>query len=149
MARTVWVHASECVCVRVLVCMCACVYVGGCVYVHLAERTGVQGMISRLLSSKLFKVSCHHQHRYYLLTQAANVLQLCPWGERRQEMVEFFFYVLCLDGIGQLIFTYVRIRTRPMHQSANEYLPIWAFYREISICTSVYVCRHENSYFTE
>lgn len=73
MAYPVCVYAPESKCVHVCVC----------VHVHLVGGTGVQGMIARLLSSKLFKVSCHHQRRNYLLTQTANVLQLCPWNERR------------------------------------------------------------------
>lgn len=58
-----------------------CVFMGGCVKAHTytyLEKNGVQGMIARLMSFKSVKVSCHHQHWYYLLTQTAIILQLCP-----------------------------------------------------------------------
>lgn len=100
----VWVSAS-----KIWHVQCVCVYGWTCKCTHmpLAGRTGVQGMIARLLSSKLLKVSCHHQHRYYLLTQTANVLQLCPWSEMRSRDGQAIFYLLCSDEIGLMAFTCV------------------------------------------
>lgn len=96
-------YGTYCVCVFVWECACVC----RCIHVLLTGKTGVQGMMARLLSSKLSKVSCHHQHRYYALTQTANVLQLCPWNERRSRDGQDIFYFSCLDETGLMTLTCV------------------------------------------
>lgn len=120
----------------------------------IAQRSLVQGTIARSLPFLIFKVSCHHQRRYYLLAQTASVPQLRPWYEQPPGDTHVFrIYLFCLDLFGtifedlqtkrigsqRLIVLFV-IQTIKMYSTANRCAPlskVTALLRELCVWLKV------------